>query len=177
MSWHADRFMTKNPRLNRCLHGMARFERVLCALAFAVLASALFLDVLLRELIGNGLPWARQVGVYSNIVVALIGIGLASQAGTHLRPRFADGWLPARFESVIAVLQHAVTALFFLGFAAIALQLVFETYQLKEISTVLRTPVWPVQALLPLAFLLGALRHGLYAYDPSLGPVAEEAAE
>jgi C4-dicarboxylate transporter DctQ subunit len=170
--------MRKNPTLNRCLQAMARFERGLCAAAFVVLASVLFLDVLLRELLGNGLPWARQVGVYSNIVVALLGIGLASQAGTHLRPRFADAWLPARFDSVITVLQHAVTSLFFLGFAAIALHLVFETYQLKEISTVLRTPVWPVQALLPLAFLLGALRHGAYAYDPSLSPaVAEEAAE
>jgi C4-dicarboxylate transporter, DctQ subunit len=163
--------------LQRVLAGASRIEQWLCFIAFMVMAGALFLDVLLRELLGNGLPWARQVGVYGNIVVALLGIGLASAQGSHLRPRFADAWLPARIEPLVLTLQHLVTALFFTGFALIALQLVAESHALGEISTVLRIPVWPVQALLPLAFTLAALRHLAYALVSELRPVTELAQE
>jgi len=163
--------------LRHSLAAVSRVEQWLCFIAFMVMAGALFLDVLLRELLGNGLPWARQVGVYGNIVVALLGIGLASAQGSHLRPRFADTWTPARLEPLVLLLQHLVTALFFAGFALIAVQLVLESYALGEISTVLRTPIWPVQALLPLAFTLAALRHLTYALVSELRPVAELAKE
>jgi TRAP-type C4-dicarboxylate transport system permease small subunit len=101
----------------------------------------------------------------------MFGIGLAAASGAHLRPRFADNWLPTTWQPALAVLQPLVTAVIFFLFALLAIQLVAESYQLAERSTVLQTPVWPMQCLLPLAFLQAALRYGLYALHPSLQPI------
>ncbi len=154
----------------RLLRLLRRTEQGLCLGAFFIQASVLFLDLVLRELAGNGLIWARQTGVYAGIVVAMLGIGLASAAGEHLRPRFADRWLPRRWEPAVVRLSEFTTACICLLFAVFAGQLVAETIQLQEISTVLRIPVWPVQALLPLAFGIAFLRHFLYGCRPALRP-------
>ena len=152
------------------LDGLTRLERAACISALAGLALVLFVDVLMRTLFGNGLFWAHQVGVYSNMVVSLIGIGLASSNGSHLRPRFADHWLPAQWEPIIIRLQHLVSSLLFLLFALLSVEVVVESFAMGELSTVLQTPVWPVQSLLPLAFGLAFIRHLLFAIYPQLQP-------
>lgn len=159
------------------LQGLHRVERWTCTIAFVVLASVLFLDVVLRTLLGNGLAWSHQAGVYANMVVSLLGIGLASASGSHLRPRFADHWLPASWEPLIERLQGLLSALLFLLFAVLATQLVVESIELQERSTVLQSLVWPVQSLLPLAFSIAFVRHLLFALYPQLSPVAQEVAE
>lgn len=158
------------------LDALHRVERAIVVVAFVGMAGVVFADVAARELTGVGLPWARQVGVYFNIFVVLFGIGLASASGSHLRPRFADHWLPARWEPQLAFLQHALFALFCVAFAVVAADMVVTTYRLDERSEILRLPVWPIQSVIPLVFLIAALRHGIYALRPALRPKAPDTA-
>jgi TRAP-type C4-dicarboxylate transport system permease small subunit len=147
------------------------WERRLCVTGFSALAALLFADVLLRELLGNGIAWAHQAGVYANLVVVLFGMGLATSGGAQLRPRFADHWLPASWEPALVRIGHMVSAGFLFLFAGLALQLALETRQLAEMATVLRIPLWPVQLLLVAGFASTGLRHACYSLRPELGPV------
>jgi len=156
--------------MNTLLLILDRWERWFCSAAFALLAAVMFADVLMRELVGNGLPWAQQTAVYANIVVALFGLGLATSGGKHLRPRFADNWLPTVWQPTLQRLGHAVSALLLLVFALVAMQLVAETRALNEVATVLRVPLWPLQALIPLSFVSAGLRYTCYALRPALAP-------
>ncbi len=152
------------------LAGCGRFERAVSFVAFCLLIVVVFADVLSRELTGTGLHWARQVGVYANLVVVMFGLGLASATGAHLRPRFADGWLPASWSPWLTRIAELLMAVFCAAFAIVAADVVVETWRLGVRSTVLRTVVWPVQAVIPLAFALAAVRHALYACYPALRP-------
>jgi len=163
--------------IRRLLGRLHEAERLITFLAFAVMVSVVFADVLVRELTGSGLHWARQVGVYANIFVVMIGLGIASGEGAHLRPRFADAWLPRRFERWMPHVQEGVMALFCLGFSVAAVFVVIETFQLGERSVILRVSVWPVQAVIPLAFAIATLRHGLYALWPALRPAPAQTPE
>jgi TRAP-type C4-dicarboxylate transport system permease small subunit len=152
------------------LRGLQSTERAITFLAFCVMIAIVFADVAVREITGSGLHWARQVGVYANILVVMLGFGLASAEAAHLRPRFADGWVPRRFQPLMPRIQEGLMALFCLAVAVVALSVVAETFRLQERSVVLRLLVWPVQAVIPLAFLIAAFRHGCYAVWPALQP-------
>jgi len=152
------------------LGGIGRAERAITFLAFLLMIAVVFADVVSREVTGTGLHWARQAGVYANIFVVMVGIGLASADGAHLRPRFADGWLPHAWEPAVLRLKEWLMALFCAGFAAVAFGVVAETFALQERSAVLRTLVWPVQAVIPLVFGVAALRHALFGLYPALRP-------
>jgi TRAP-type C4-dicarboxylate transport system permease small subunit len=154
----------------RILAVVSRVERGMCVAAFVVVVGVLFADVVSRELTAAGLYWAPQVGVWANVIVVMAGFGLASAGGAHLRPRFADGWLPARWEPAVATLQHVVMALFCAAATALAARVVLESWRLGEVALDLFLPVWPIQLFIPVALGLATLRHGLYARYAELRP-------
>lgn len=160
----------RSQRVARVLAWLASAERAISFAAFVLLIAVVFVDVLYRELTGTGLHWARQAGVYANLVVVLFGFGLASAGGTHLRPRFADRWLPAAWGLAVIRLQEGCMAAFCLSLGLVGVGVVVETIALDERSPALGNPIWPFQALIPLVLLVGALRHALYATQPSLRP-------
>lgn len=159
-------------RAARLLAIISKLERTLVLLAFAVMALVIMADILLREVTGAGLSGAPRIAVYAMILTAMVGFGLASQSGKHLRPKFADGWMPARWEPAIVRLQEWGMAAFCLTFAVVATGVVMETYALAETSRMLRLPIWPMQSIVPLAFYVAAVRHGIFALYPDLKPKA-----
>lgn len=156
--------------VERMMAALSSAERAVTFVAFALLILAVFGDVLSRELTGTGLHWARQGGVYANLFVVMFGLGLASAGGSHLRPRFADGWLPARLTPFLERANDLGMAAFCFAFAAIAAGVVIDSFGLQERSVALRIAVWPFQAVIPLAFAIAGLRHLVYAVYPELRP-------
>jgi len=152
------------------LERLERFDRAVTFVCFLVLIGVVFADVASREIFGTGLHWARQVGVYANLFVILFGIGLASAGGAHLRPRFADNWLPERWSGVLDRLQDGGMALFCVAFAMVSAGFVQAGFILAERSAILGIVIWPFQAVFPLVFALAACRHGIYALYPRLRP-------
>ncbi|NND47048.1 MAG: TRAP transporter small permease subunit [Woeseiaceae bacterium] len=145
-------------------------EKLVCIIAFVVMVAVLFADVVSREATAAGIHWAPQIGVWANVFVVMAGFGLASASGAHLRPRFADNWLPDAWNPALEFLQQFFMALFCFVIGLIALRVVTGSYQLGEVEITLFWPIWPAQAMLPLAFFLGAIRHLLYAFFPDLRP-------
>ena len=156
--------------LGNVLASLRQAELVVTTAAFIVLALVIFADVVVRRLSGSGIVWAREVGVLANVVLTIIGIGLASADGTHLRPRILDHIFPSSWDAALTRIQELLTALAFAALAWIAVTVVLETIELDDRSVVLRWVLWPVQACLPLAFAVAALRHGIYAWRISLRP-------
>lgn len=166
---------TAMERANRLLEIVSRAERLLVSISFAVMTIIIMADVLLREISGTGIAGAPRVAVYAMIITTMISFGLASQSGRHLRPKFADSWVPKRWEPLIERLQEWLTAAFCLTFAVVATGVVAETWALGETSRMLRIPIWPMQSVIPLAFFVAALRHAIFGFYPALKPRAEAA--
>jgi len=146
------------------------FERNVTFLAFGVLVMVMFSDVAFREITGTGLHWSRQVGVYANLFVVMFGLGVASSEAAHLRPKFADNWLPEKLDPILNRIQEGLMFIFCLVFSVIAFQVVVETFRDDVQSMVLRVAVWPFQMIIPAAFFLTSVRHLIYTIEPSLRP-------
>ena len=159
--------------IKQTLKLLTTFEKSITFFAFLVLVSVMFTDVAIREITGTGLHWSRQVGVYANLFVVMFGLGVASSEGAHLRPKFADSWLPKKLEPLLIRLQEGFMSLFCLLFALIAFQVVAETYRDDVQSIVLRMAIWPSQMIIPIAFLIAAIRHSIYALNPKYRPQNE----
>ncbi len=157
-------------RAESLINYLYRFEKAVALLAFAVMTLVIIADVMSRKMIGQGIAGAPRIAVYAMIIAALISFGLASHSGRHLRPRFADNWLPEKWDGMVIRLQESLMSVFCLTFAITAMLVVYDTYQLQETSRMLRIAIWPMQTVMPLAFVIGAVRHGLYALYPDIRP-------
>jgi len=149
-------------------------ESFLCAIAFALLTLCIFSDVLLRELFGNGIHWAQRIALNANVLLVFAGFGLATTKDEHLRPRILDHALPKKWDPLITRCQQLFLSIFYFAVVITACLVVFKTYQLAETDDVLGWSVWPLQSLIPLAFLLASIRHAIYFFKPALIPVRDK---
>jgi C4-dicarboxylate transporter DctQ subunit len=152
------------------LKGLRYLEAFICVAAFSIVVIALMSDVVGREVFGHGVFGAQRVAVWATAVVGLVGFALVSSDAGHLRPQFADGWLPRSAEPVIGRVGDLVSAFIcvFLGYYAV--QFVRSSFELGERGIGITIEVWPLQIILPWMFLSSALRHLGFAVFPALKP-------
>jgi C4-dicarboxylate transporter, DctQ subunit len=159
------------------LDGLTAVERVVCVAAFALMALALIGDVLKREITGAGLLGATQVGLIGLAAVAMLGFGLAAQSGGQLRAKFLDWIFPRSWDRAIFRLADLISAVILAALAALCWMMVLESQRLGDVASVLRTPIWPVQMIIAVAFSINALRYLLFALYPDLRPPEDPAPE
>ena len=85
----------------RILKGLRYLEALICVGAFSIVVIALMSDVIGREVFGHGVFGAQRIAVWAAAVVGLVGFALVTSDAGHLRPQFADHWLPRSAEPLL----------------------------------------------------------------------------
>lgn len=161
----------------RFLDGLHRAECLVAVAAFSFIALVLLADTLGRELFSEGVFGAQRYAVFALVIGAYSGLGIATATGSHLRPRFADGWLPAAWGPAVDRLADVITGLFLTGVGVVATMFVLQSYEVEERTMVLDWLVWPFQIAIPLGFYSAAIRYFFFAALPPLRPVQAEGQE
>lgn len=142
----------------------------MATVAYVIVAFLLIGDVIGREIFSTPIHGAQKMAVYAAIVAGFIGLSLATADNMHLRPAFLDGIVPARFNNQINRFSDFFACLFFLGMAVIGLLFVRESMRFEDKAAVLYWLLWPLQLVIPYAFLSTSVRHGLFALYPAAKP-------
>lgn len=155
----------------RCLlFHLYRFEAAVAVLAYLVVTAALMADIVAREVFGEAIWGIQKVAVYGAVIAGLIGLGLATAKGKHIRPKFTDAWLPESWQANATQLGDLVACATFLYAAWVSVELVQSSYEFNFLAPVLDWPIWPFQMLLPYTFASTALRYAAFAAAPQLRP-------
>jgi len=160
--------------LGNFLDKLVKVEGLVAALAFLSAATAILADVVGRELLGHGVWGAAKFAVFCAVIAGFLGIGVATHAGMHLRPRFADGWVPERFETLVQRISSLISSALFIALGVAAIMYVRDSYSFGQVAPVLDWPMWMVQIVMPYAFFSNATRHMIYAVQPELLPQSKE---
>ena len=145
---------------------LRRVEVAVCVTAFAAAALALIADVLARELLGNGIFGAQRFAVWATAIAGLVGFALVTSEAGHLRPQFADKWLPRALDPYMDRIGDAVSALICIGLGYYATDFVLNSIRLGERGMAIPIKVWPIQLILPWMFFSSALRHLVFTGFP-----------
>jgi TRAP-type C4-dicarboxylate transport system permease small subunit len=153
------------------------FMGAVATLFYAALALLLLADVIGRELFDQGIFGAQRAAVYCTIVAGNFGLALAAAAGAHIRPRIADKWTPAAWSASLDRLADLITGTVFVAVAFFATKLVQESFGFETVSPVIDWKIWPVQAVIPLGYLMAALHYFIFAAYPALRPQQAQVSE
>lgn len=159
-----------------------RAECWIAVVCFAFIALIMVVDVFGREIVGptlaalgidigpTGIFAAQRFAMIALIIGSFLGVGIATATGSHLVPRVAFGWVPARWGPALDRIADVITGLFLLGFVWFGVEFVISTAQTQLRMVVLDWVVWPIQSAIPLGFLSAALRYFVYAAWPTARP-------
>ena len=167
----------------------ARWHRVECWVAsacFTLIAALLIVDVVGRELLGpllrglglpvgaTAIPGGQKLAVYAMVLGSFCGVGIATASNSHLVPRVAWGWVPARWSDGVSRIGDLFTALFMLGVAWYGIEFVLASKATSMRAPVLGWEVWPFQFAIPAGFASAAVRYLVFAAFPGLKPPPPE---
>ncbi len=155
--------------LERLINLLRFVEACIAAVAYAAVAILLMSDVIGREIFGQAFLGTQQLAVYAAILAGFLGLTLATSDNSHLRPEFMDFAL-RRFGDVVERIGDVISFVFFLASAYVAWTFVAISMDAGDRAPVLYFVVWPLQLVLPYAFVSAGLKHLAFAFRPDLKP-------
>lgn len=127
--------------------------------ALVLLASG---QILLRNLLSMGLPWADGLVRLIVLWLALLGAIAASRDHRHIAINLADRYLPKQIMMPVNFVVHAFTALVAGFMAWYSASFVLDSRAFGDVLLG-GWPAWWFQAILPVGFALIAYRYALRA--------------
>ncbi|WP_025899109.1 TRAP transporter small permease [Sneathiella glossodoripedis] len=143
-----------------------RMEATLTMVAYGATAISLLGDVVGRELFDTGIWGAQRFAVYAAIVAGFLGMSLAAAEGENIRPQILDSIIPRSMNAFVDRLADFVSSGIYLILFYLAVGFVQASYENEEIAAVLDWPLWPIQMILPYAFLAVGIRYFAFAISP-----------
>ncbi len=154
----------------RLVSWLNRVEAALAAIAYLIVTGLLIASMASREFFSKSLGSAETLAVFAAVYASFFGMVLATAANAHLRPQFADKWLPAAWHHQVARLGDGVSALLFCGIGLVATLYLSDTFANKDLAPIIYWPLWTIQIVIPYAFFSCALRHLVFAISPQTKP-------
>lgn len=164
--------------LHRIDEFLATLEQTLIVVFLAAMVLLAFLQVLLRNLWGFGLPWVDILLRHMVLWLGIVGASLAAKRKQHIRIDILPRHFPLRqqriIEQGILVLSAAVSILLGLG----AFTLVRQEWATGSVAFG-SVPVWVLQLVLPVGFAVLAFRFVLDVFagrppSPGMGLWGED---
>lgn len=153
------------------LAGMERYERLIAATAFGLLALLVVADIFSREVLHQSFPVGPKLAIDFMIWGGFLGASLCAARGTHLRIDAGERLWPASIRALASRIETLLTALFCVFMAWLSVRYVRTSHELGEVGVVTRVPVWISQLVIPFTFVSMSLRYLAYFAFPALKPV------
>jgi len=158
--------------MSKFLDKLTLIESIVATGAYATVAALLIVDVVGRELFGTALLGAQQLAVYGAIIAGFLGLTLATSDNCHLRPAFLD-FVFQFAEHTVQRVGDVVSAVFFFVGAYVCWTFVVASMDNLDKAPVLYFVLWPLQLVMPYAFISAGLKHLIFARYPTLKPVSD----
>jgi TRAP-type C4-dicarboxylate transport system permease small subunit len=137
---------------------IGRVEQILLVILLSVLIFLTFSQIVLRNFFSTGIAWGDAFVRSLVLWTGFIGATIAAREGKHISIDVVSRWLSPRGSAVVAIIIHASSFVIccFLTFAA--LKFLDNEFQMKSISF-LGVPSWASETILPLTFVIMAIRY------------------
>jgi TRAP-type C4-dicarboxylate transport system permease small subunit len=136
----------------------SRFEEVLCAILFAVMAIITFINIISRYLLKYSFAFTEELVVSFFVWLTLLGTSIAFREQSHLGFTFLTDRLPPKFQKGLLWISAGLGATLFIFLIYFSIRQVGEEILLGITSSGIGVPQWWYTIGVPLWSILIVLR-------------------
>lgn len=151
--------------LSRLHRFLLQAETLLLATLLLSLILIAVTQIVMRNLAGGGLLWADAYTRISVLWLAMLGAMIGARRQSHLAMDAFVRFLPARWKSRMTRINNALTGLICFAAAWFSGDFLAREYRYGDLAFA-NVPNWWCEAIIPLAFLVIALRYSVAAFSP-----------
>ena len=136
-----------------------RFEGIVSGLALAVMLAVVLLEIVARDLFNRSFAWSDEASRYLMIWSVYFGSVAAVRARTHLRVDLLLVRMPPALRRAADLFAELCVFAFSVALTFAGFRYVRDTFAMGFVSadSNLAIPIWIVQTVIPLTFLLSAV--------------------
>ncbi|MDO4905659.1 MAG: TRAP transporter small permease [Lautropia sp.] len=135
-----------------------RTEEFICSLLLVGFISLLLAQIVCRQLFGYTIPWGDELATHMFVWFAYFGAVVAAKLSAHNRVSFQFRFFPPVVRKVCEALADLIWVVFNLYFAWLAYDFIFHRMNKFWTSQTTGLPMSWFYMVLPVAFVLMALR-------------------
>ena len=125
-------------------------EILLCGLLLTAITVVMSIQVIMRYLVGQALPWPEELSRYCYIWITFLSIGLTIRTGSYFRVTAIIDLLPEKL--------HKVMEIFFGACAYVSIDIIATVYNSTQSSPAMRIPMYFVYLVLPVGMFISVFR-------------------
>lgn len=164
--------MSLNQIACRAVKAGRRAESALAAVALLAMGLLPVIEMVTRAVTGSGIPGSQDFVQHLTLWVAFLGAMLATREGRHLTLSTGLNIFPPRVERIGAMLAAGAATAVSAGLFWASYRFVAAEYEFSLGFAGHWMPVWLMESILPLAFLVMTIRMALWPADRAMRPAA-----
>jgi len=161
--------------LNKILDNV---EEVILVFLLAVIVVVMFVQVIMRYIVGGGFIWAEEFCRYIFVFSVFLSCGYVVKRNCMFRMTFIQERLPLKMKFALELIVDVVLIAFFLYWAYCGRSIISDSLRTNVLSTALRWPLAIIYIVMFVGMILGAARSlEKLIRDMRAGPAAMAAPE
>lgn len=134
-------------------------ERGVLSITVLAMSAMLVGNALSRYLFSKSWGFTEEIGQLSVIVMTFMGIGYAARKSMHIEMSGFYDLLPEKIQRYLKMFINLITAIVMLICSYLGFKYVSHLFDIGQVTTILRLPLYTVMAVVPLGFLLAFIRY------------------
>ncbi len=143
---------------NRISGLLTRIESALVSSCLGGMVILVLIQIFLRNFYNSGIVGSDSLVKHLVLWVGFLGAGLATREKSHIRIDIASRILPDKIKSIAQIVVDIFSVVVCLGLVYASYSFVSIEYGAGETIPFLQIPVWVMELIIPVGFLIIALR-------------------
>ena len=145
---------------------VTRIEDFLIALFLTLMVVMVLMQIFMRNFFQSGILGGEDFIRHLVLWIAFIGAGIATRSKSHVRIDVVTHLVSNHGKKYLDMVVDLFSAVICIILAVASAQFVFIEFQNQEFSAFFHLPVWALQTVMPLGYLIIAIR---FAHNGSIG--------
>ena len=144
---------------------VTRIEDLLLALFLGLMVVMVLLQILMRNFFQSGILGGDDLIRHLVLWIAFIGAGIATRSRSHVKIDVITNFVGSQKKKYLDVAVSLFSAVVCTILMVAAIQFVHIEFQVQAHSQFLNLPVWALQVIMPVGYLVIAIRFVYNAYN------------
>lgn len=134
------------------------FEKTICIFLFMVFASFMVLNVIMRFVFNNAIPWASEFVLFIAIWFIMFATSYGFKTGAHVKVEFLVGLLPEKAQKILTLIGDLLVLVFFVYLTIYGTVLLGDKSLIGKTGLLIPYPMWTLYAALPVGTFCSCFR-------------------
>lgn len=143
---------------------LSYLEDKITIICFLGMTLAVLYGIVMRYFLRLPNQFGEEISRYLLVVCVFVGIGLVEEKNGNMKVDLFINIIPERAARVIGILSRIIVIVSYIWLSVISAQYVVRIYTLHQLSTSLKIPMFIMDTVLLIGFILGAVQTSIQIY-------------